>query len=313
LIPGARIGSTRLGTLGKLATHEARALRRLLPLVLRGDDPATVFICANSHYAALLAARVGGLLRQPTATFVLNLYLHEMGQRPAVRHILGLLMSGRVAIAVQSPSEVDYYRRIAPHADISLAPWGMGPIAALADRVEPAEYVFTGGYTNRDYGLLVDAARRLPEIPFLIACRTSNRLPADLPHNVTVRRDTPWVEFHHLLAAARLVTLPLRANVGSSGQMVTLAAMQAGKCAIYTDVPVVSQYFVAGETGVPCPLGDLDRFTTLIAQWYADEEGAGSVGRAARAAARAFSADAFESAVAAHAARFILGLPAMVD
>jgi hypothetical protein len=81
--------------------------------------------------------------------------------------------------------------------------------------------------------------------------------------------------------------------------------MQAGKCTIYTDVPVVSQYFVAGKTGIPSRIGDVDGFASLVSRWYADQEGAGAVGRSARAAAAAFSADAFESAVASHAARFI--------
>jgi|GEM_PF-2031810 len=309
LIPGAQIGSTRLETIGKLAAHEVGVLRRLLPLVLRSERRSpTVLVCANSHYAALLATRIAVLTGRPAASFLFNLYLHDMGRRPAVRRVLSLLLRGRVGIVAQSPGEVEYFRRLAPHADISLAPWGIGPIAALKDEVESAAYVFSGGYTNRDYALLVEAARRLPEIPFLLACRTANRLPADLPANVSVRRDTTWEEFHHLLAAARLVALPLREDVGSSGQMVSLAAMQAGKCTIYTDVPVVSQYFRAGETGVPCRLGDQDQLTDLVARWYADVDGASAVGRTARVAAAAFSADAFESAVAIHATRFISGL-----
>ena len=228
-----RRGSSRLGVVTGLARHELRGVLRLLPLALRGGGDGTVFVCTSSHYAALLSARIASILGRRTSAFLCNFYLHQRGQRATVRHILSALMRGRIGIVVQSPNEVGYFSSLAPHAFVAYEPYGMGPIAALGDPVQPSDYVFSGGYTNRDYDLLVRAAASLSDVPFVIACKTANRLPARLPANVRVIRDTSWDEFHHLLAAARLVVLPLAHDVGSSGQMVALAAMQAAKCTIY--------------------------------------------------------------------------------
>jgi hypothetical protein len=102
--------------------------------------------------------------------------------------------------------------------------------------------------------------------------------------------------------------LPLKKDVGSSGQMVALAAMQLARCVIYTEIPVVGQYFSDGQTGIACPIGDLERLVALIARWYPDKAGAGRIGRAAQVvASQMYSADTFEAAVARHAANFMAG------
>ena len=296
--------SSKFGVIAGLALHELRDVFRLLPLALRNDGE-TVFVCATSHYSALLSARIASALGRPSAVFLFNFYLHEMGERAVVRRALKSLMRGRVGIVVQSPSEVDYFLRLAPHAFVAHESWGMGPIAALSDAVDEGDYVFSGGYSNRDYHLVVAAAAALPQVPFVLACRTASRLPPDLPPNIRVVRDAPWDAFHHLLAAARLVVLPLKRDVGSSGQMVALAAMQAGKCTIYSDVSVVGQYFENGQTGIACPIGNAARMAELIDHWYQNRIGAECIGQAAKSAAATFSADAFESAVARHASAFI--------
>ena len=228
-----------------------------------------------------------------------------MGQHAAVRRVLKTLMGGQVGLVVQSPDEVDYYSSLAPHAIVEYEPWGCGPIAALGTDREPRDYVFSGGYTNRDYDLYIAAAEILSHVPFVLACATANRLPAVVPPNVRIIRDSSWNEFHQLIAAARLVVLPLKDDVGSSGQMVALAAMQAAKCVIYTDIPVVGQYFCDGLTGLACPIGNLDRIVELIARWYADKPGAERIGRSAREVAETFSAEAFESAIARRASIFM--------
>jgi hypothetical protein len=40
--------------------------------------------------------------------------------------------------------------RLALDAVVEYEPWGCGPIAALGTDAEPGDYVFSGGYTNRD-------------------------------------------------------------------------------------------------------------------------------------------------------------------
>jgi hypothetical protein len=306
--PPARIGSSKLGTIARLALHESRDVFRLLPLALRNSKHKTVFVCSTSHYAALLSARLASVFGARTEVFLFNFYLHELGALAPVRLVLKTLLSGRVGLVVQSPNEVDYYSRLAPTATVEYQPLGFAPIAASGIGVKTEDYVFSGGYTNRDYDLYVAAAELLYPLPFVLACATANRLPAALPANLRIIRDCSSTEFYRTMGAARLVVLPLKKDVGSSGQMVALAAMQLAKCVIYTDIPVVGQYFSDGQTGIACPIGDLDRLVALIARWYPDEAGAERIGRAACVAAnQTCSADSFEAAVARHASNFMAG------
>ena len=308
VLPPARIGSSRLGTVVRLAAHELRDVFRLLPLAVRNGKRETVFVCSTSHYAALLSARLASVVGARTEVFLFNFYLHELGELAPVRLVLKTLLKGRVGLVVQSPNEVDYYSHLAPTARVEYESWGWTPNLAPGIGVKTEDYVFSGGYTNRDYDLYVAAAERLNPIPFVLACATANRLPATLPANLRIIRDCSSTEFHRIMGAARLVVLPLKKDVGSSGQMVALGAMQLAKCVIYTDIPVVGQYFSDGQTGVACPIGDRDRLVALIARWYPDAAGAERIGRAAQVVAnRAFSADTFESAVARHAATFMVG------
>jgi len=306
VLPRASIGSSKLGTVARLALHESRDTFKLLPLALRNGKHHTVFVCSTSQYAALLSARLATLLGARTDVFLFNFYLHELGLLFPVRLILRALLSGRVGLVVQSPGEVDYYSSLAPKATVTYQPRGWAPIAPSGIGVKTEDYVFSGGYTNRDYDLYVAAAELLSPIPFVLACATANRVPAVVPANLRIIRDCSTTEFHRLMGAARLVVLPLKKDVGSSGQMVALAAMQLAKCVIYTDIPVVGQYFSDGQTGIACPIGDLDRLVALIARWYPDELGAERIGRGARVVAdQVFSPEAFESEVARRAVEFL--------
>jgi hypothetical protein len=68
-----------------------------------------------------------------------------------------------------------------------------------------------------------------------------NKIPVDVPPNVTLKKDIDKKSFFSLLSRSRMVVIPLLENVGSSGQMVCLAAMQYGKAIVYTDFDVISQ------------------------------------------------------------------------
>jgi len=251
---------------------------RLLPLALRSGSDGTVFICQTPDYAALFSARLASAPGRRTDVFLLNFYLHRMGQHAAVRRVLKTLMRSRVGLVVQSPSEVDYYSRLAPDAVAEYEPWICEPIAASGMDAEPGDYVFSGGYTNRDYDVLIAAATILAEVPLVLACAAANRLPAEVPSNVRIIRDSPKTEFHRLMAAARLVVQPLRDDVGSSSQIVALAAVQTAKCVLYTDIPVVGHCLSDGLTGLACQIGDLDRVVELTVRWYADGPGPSASG-----------------------------------
>jgi hypothetical protein len=99
---------------------------------------------------------------------------------------------------------------------------------------EPGDYIFAGGNSHRDYEPLVEAARQMPDLKFLIATSRLRSGPG-LPSNVTVR-DVPHAEFVQLMRAARAVVVPMRPmRTRAAGQQTYLNAMLLRKPTVIKD------------------------------------------------------------------------------
>lgn len=109
-------------------------------------------------------------------------------------------------------------------------------------------YLFAGGNSVRDYGLL-EAALEGTDIPTRIAARWQPL--RGLAHLQAA--PTSHHEFMTTLANARAVVVPLRQTVRSGGQQTYLNAMGLGKPVIVTEAPGVRDYIVDGVTGVIVP------------------------------------------------------------
>ncbi len=89
---------------------------------------------------------------------------------------------------------------------------------------------FSGGFSNRDYSALRRLAERMPDKAFSVAC-----LPKDLdllrplPPNMLVDCDAYGDAFEEYVLSAKAVILPIKDPNITSGQIVCLRAMQAGK------------------------------------------------------------------------------------
>lgn len=282
VVPPPRTSRHRLGIIAWLVIHEVLVLPRILGVVLRQPQGVTL-VCSTAHYAALMAHRLGPLFGKRTRVYLFNFYVHGLGRTTLVRIALRALLSGSVGICVYSPNEVDYFAGLRRDLHIDHLRYGGQFIAGVRDEdVHVGDYVFSGGYTNRDYETYVGAARRCPGTRFVLVCTSANRLPRSLPANLRVLRDVDAVRFHSLLAGSRCVVLALKEDVGSSGQMVALAAQQFGKLTLYTDYGCVSQYFVDGETGVALRPRDVDDLCHKLAAYAGDASLAARIGAAAR-------------------------------
>jgi glycosyltransferase involved in cell wall biosynthesis len=283
----------------QLLLREIALLGRLLllPSIYRRR---TLLICSSGHYAALGAARALGAVGRETHVFLYNFYLHGLGQHRVVRRILSFLLTGRVGVAAQSPTDVDYFRSLSPAAAVELIPYGQDPVQGISiDDVVLGDYVFAGGYTNRDYDRLLRCARRLPHIRFVVACSRLNTIMEPVPNNVVLHRDLDRTTFHELLARARIVVVPLAEDVGSSGQMVTLAAMQLGKPLVVANSAVVTQYVEAGVSGLVYDLGsDASLTQTLEAAWSDETQLLGLAGAARDRYYSRFTKGSFDAALA---------------
>ena len=69
-------------------------------------------------------------------------------------------------------------------------------------------YIFTGGYSNRDYRTFFGAVRTLDDPVVAVASGLSDL--GNAPPNVDVRLDISWDEFEELISGCALLVLPLR-------------------------------------------------------------------------------------------------------
>jgi len=288
-----------------------RALRqitnsiRLFSLVFSGSE-GVLIICQSSHYAALIAGKIGRLFRRDVSIYLFNFFVNPATRRSLVRPIVRSLLRQRVGIYVNAPNEVVYYRSLNPSIDVHYYPFCLGKVEGVdPSSVPQVNTVFSGGHTNRDYESLFQAAGRMPDIKFLVACSAATVLPLRIPQNVSLVLDTPPAEFHRLMASARAVVVPLASDIGSSGQMVALAAMQFGKVVVYADYPSLSQYFEDGVTGIRYTPLDVDSLTQAISTAYETGGPTSAMGSRARAAAEEkYSWDAYERELINHVNSF---------
>ena len=307
VVPPPRAATTRPGIWARLVAHELRAFPQLLTVIMREPDEVAL-VCSTAQYAALMAARVAALLGRHPRVYLYNFYLHALGRIRLVRALLRLVLTTSVGILAWSPHEVDYFSSLAPGMHIDYFPYAGQNIEGVpSEAVGIGSHVFAGGYANRDYATLIAAARELPELPFTVICTAANRLPSNLPPNVQVLRNVAPGEFYKRLAGSLCVVLPMEYDVGSSGQMVALAAMQFGKLTLYTDFPCVSQYFTNGETGIAFGAGDVHGLCRQLAAVAHDEGLAARIGAAARKHWESEFVSGYAERIAESATRFLTG------
>lgn len=259
----------------------------------------TIFICSSGHYAALAAARLSSLLARDTRVFLYNIYLHELGSNVLVRAVLRALLTKRVTVVAQTERDARLFASLGGAAAVELVPYGQDPVQGVEERaLAEADYVFSGGYTNRDYDALLRCARSLPGLQFVVAASSLNVIRESVPPNVRLLHDLPDQEFHALLAGARLVVLPLKDVGGAAGQMVCLAAMSFGRPVVVPDLQTVAEYVEDGVTGIVYRAGDESAMRAAIERRADDLEQLVRMGENARARYRAsFTRRGFDEAL----------------
>lgn len=267
----------------------------------------TVIVATAHQFTALIVQKVQRVLGRTMRVYLINFYVHSLGQRGLIKKLLSFLLNGDVGLTAQSPSEEAYWSVIQSKIKIRYYPYGQGPFEDIPNqKIGLGDYVFAGGYTNRDYDLLLRVANQLEEISFIIVCSKANILREKIPRNVVPFFDIDKYEFFNLLAGSRLVVIPLKDNVGSSGQMVALTSMQLGKAVIYSKYDTISQYFEDGVTGIGYVPGNEQSLYKTIRALYADRSRVVSLGKQAKTRFYSnYTGMSFQRAILDHIERFI--------
>ena len=219
-----------------------------------------LILCHGGHLGALVCLKLFSFLfGKSFHLFVYNFYIHSAGNNYFIKKIIRELYSNsrKCTLIVQSLFEVEYYKYLCPKLDIELV-YYCSDVKASENRILK-NYIFTGGYTNRDYLLMLEVAKRMPTENFVFIASKLNKelINQHLPQNVTVYYDVNVLDFEKYLAESKLIVIPLKENVGASGQMLCLQAMRNRKAIIYTNISSISYYFTKGA-GMPYELGDIN-------------------------------------------------------
>ena len=166
------------------------------------------------------------------------------------RMAISLLDGPHVRYAVLSTSEVATFPKVwgvdPQRVVFQPFPHTLGRYRDLPTRDEG--YLFAGGNSVRDYGLLEAALEGLDAATCIAAKWKPTR---NLPHLQAA--PTSHDEFMQLMANSHAVVVPLRQTVRSAGQQTYLNAMGLRKPVIVTDAPGVRDYVIDGVTGVIVP------------------------------------------------------------
>ncbi|HEX2698717.1 MAG TPA: glycosyltransferase [Acidimicrobiales bacterium] len=239
------------------ALDEARHLARVLRAIRRFD--ALVLDSSSGRFHPdLVALAVLPLLRRrrrPVVVFMGCMWEPDDGWLGRLQRLAVRLADRSITLyAVQSSAELGTFPRTwgVDGDKVRFVPYFFtltddDVAVPLAPPDRP--YVFAGGDSHREYGPLLETARRLPGTDFVLATRCLEDA-TDLPPNVRAGSVSRAVFMEQLRGAAAVV-VPLRRQLArAAGQQTYLNAMRLGKPTVVVDSPGVEDHVRDGATAV---------------------------------------------------------------
>jgi glycosyltransferase involved in cell wall biosynthesis len=147
------------------------------------------------------------------------------------------------------------------------------------------DVVSVGMDPRRDFGLLLELARRSPRRSFrVVASRHHAGVLASAPANVEVELDVPFPAVRDRLRAGRVVVLPVHENSYSGATTTLLQALACARPVVVSKTAAIARGYHL-EDGVNCrlvPPGDLETLERAVSALLGDEILAAALGLRAR-------------------------------
>jgi glycosyltransferase involved in cell wall biosynthesis len=151
------------------------------------------------------------------------------------------------------------------------------------------EYVYSGGFAQRDWPTLANALGRAG-IPAIVSCPDKEQKFTENVFRLGVVR--PY-EGRRFLSKCRFLVQAILDNEQPSGPLLILDAFSAGKPVVASDVNGTRDYVEHNVNGVLVPPGDPVALAEATSALFDDVERLGRMGQAARRTASVLSADRF--------------------
>ena len=229
-----------------------RHVWRVFQALRRGDDVVLYSACPHQlDLVALLLARLLVPGRIGTVVFTGDMWEPGSGYRVAlVRRLLQFLDRCVAAWVVHSADDAKTFDQVweIDGGKVHVAPYGVtADWGNFPARRHDRPYVFVGGNSQRDFEPVLEAARLLPDVDFVVA--TTMLDGQALPSNVqltAVDRST----YQAAIRSSALTLVPLRKGLArSAGQQTYLNAMRLGTVVAVVGGPGVHEHVVDGVDG----------------------------------------------------------------
>jgi glycosyltransferase involved in cell wall biosynthesis len=204
-----------------------------------GDD--AVLVIAWYLIPVLLLMRLR-LLGRPRRLVSMATFVHDQRVRQIVNLLVRALKSDELEFIVFSDAE----RRNLVEV-VGIPPMRVHKVV-YRDKMEESvvvperdgDYIFTGGYSNRDYETFFAAVSALKDNVVAVASGLSDL--GDTPPNVDLRLDIPWDEFERLISGCALLVLPLREGGEACGQNVLFRGIRHDRPVVATGHDSLIEY-----------------------------------------------------------------------
>jgi len=241
---GARvssIGPDAQGMRGKAAIMLAMLSPRLLRCfgLWRKEDRLLVVGWQALPVLAMVKARI---LPRPERLLVMGCFVHGQRARRIADRVLRALRVPGLGFIAFSPGEArNLVARVGMSPqDVHCHLWRQELDGRAARQGEDGS-IFAGGFSNRDYDLLLEAAEPLPA-PLVIVASQHNQIRQPVRGSTRILRDLPEAEFEGLLARSSVVAMPLRGLGEACGQSVLLRVLRHGKPLVATRHESIEAY-----------------------------------------------------------------------
>lgn len=188
-------------------------------------------------------------------------------------------------VVCSSRAEAEYYAEAFnwPQHKTAFVPFHTSESITPLHDTPDVPFVLAAGRTFRDYPTLLRAVEGSPHRVVIVAARESVD-PGPRPTTIELLEDIPLTEFDRLVRTASVVVVPLNETHISTGQLVMLHAMAAGRPVIATRTSGTVDYITHGENGLLVPPHDPRALRSAIDLVMGDSELKASLGVAARRA-----------------------------
>lgn len=224
----------------------------LFPLrQLKYNGKYDAIIGYQQFYAINLAffMRLLGIKKKSRIYVMTFIYKEKKGLAGRIykRYIKRLINSDYIdRLFVYSTGEAEFYSQLFECDRSKFAFVRLGIDSIPASGIRQGDYCFSAGRSNRDFAFLCDAFRQLP---YRLRIATDAEIEG-VPDNVEVLRNCNGQEMFDCMSGAFCVIIPLDNQYVSSGQLVTLQAMQLSKPVIVTRSGGITDYVEDGQTGL---------------------------------------------------------------